>query len=69
MRGSLGEMECTLADIYPPNRNPIKYLKEVMRKLVDFKKGKVIMAGDLNFCSEPGMDSLFRVQGTRNIYH
>lgn len=40
-----------------------------MRKLVDFKKGKVIMAGDLNFCSEPGMDSLFRVQGTRNIYH
>lgn len=33
---------------------------------MDFKKGSVIMTGDLNFCLEPGIDSTSRAQGTRN---
>lgn len=38
-----------------------------MEKLMDFKKGTVIMMGDLNFCMDPGLNSTSRVQGTRNV--
>lgn len=30
---------------------------------MDFKQGTMIMMGDLNFCMDPGLDSLSRVQG------
>lgn len=66
LKGRLCEMYCTLANIYCPNKNPTNYLKEVMGKLMDFKKGSVITTGDLNFCIDPRIDSTSRVQGIRN---
>lgn len=33
---------------------------------MDFKKGSVIMTGDLNFFLDPSIDSTSHVQGTRN---
>lgn len=67
LKGRLGEMTCTLANIYCPNRNPIKYLKETMGKLKDFKKGDVILTGDLNFCMDSRLDTTSHVQGTKNV--
>lgn len=67
LRGKLYEMECTLANIYCPNKNPTNYLRQVIGKLMDFKSGSVIMTGDLNFCLEPRIDSTLRAQGTRNV--
>lgn len=66
-KGRLGEMTCTLANIYCPNRNPIKYLKENMGKLIDFKKGYVILTGDLNFCMDPRLDTMSHLQGMKNV--
>lgn len=66
LRGRLNEVDCTLTKIYCSNKNPIKYLKVVMEKLMEFKKGAVIMAGDFNFSMEPEIDSTSRVQGTGN---
>lgn len=52
LRGKLYDMECTLANIYCPNKNPTYFLRPVMGKLMDFKKGSVIMTGDLEFLYE-----------------
>lgn len=41
LRGRLCDMDCTLANIYCPNKNPIKYLKAVMEKLMEFEKGGI----------------------------
>lgn len=58
---------CTLANIYCPNRGPTGYLGEVLGRLSEFKKGKVIIARDLNFCMDlKQQDSTSLVQGTRN---
>lgn len=67
LRGRLSDMECTLAKIYASNRNPIKFLKNTLERLMDFKKGHVILMGDMNCCMEPGIDSTSRVQGTNNV--
>lgn len=66
LRGTLNEVDCTLANIYCPNKNPIKYLKAVMEKLMEFKKGGLIMAGDFNFTMEPEINSTSQVKWTGN---
>lgn len=67
LKGRLGERTFTLANIYCPNKNPIKYLNQAMGKLMDFKRGDVIMTGDLNFCMDPTLDSTSCVQGTNKV--
>lgn len=52
-RSSIYTWKC----IYCPNKNLIGYLMEILGKLMDFKKGELIMAGDLNFCTDPKVDS------------
>lgn len=59
-------MECTLVNIYCPNRCPTRFLEETLRKLWEFKNGRVIIAGDLNFCMDPVLDSMSLAQGIRN---
>lgn len=66
LKGKIGEMVCTMAIIYAPNRYPIKYFSEILGKLQDFKAGKTFLLGDLNFCLEPEVDSMSRVQGPNN---
>lgn len=66
IRGILGEIECTLANIYAPNKNPIRFLKDTLEKLMDFRKGELIVMGDLNMCLEPEIDSTSGAQGTNN---
>lgn len=53
----------TLANVYCPNKNPIEYLSLVLNKLMDFRAGEVILAGDLNFCIDPTLDSTSSLQG------
>lgn len=45
----------------------MKYFKNLLEKLRDFKKGHTILMGDMNFCMDPGLDSLTRAQGTNNV--
>ena len=47
LRGKLEEMECTLVNIYAPNDLPIKFLLGILGKLTDFRRGRIIMGGDL----------------------
>lgn len=46
----------TVANIYSPNSNPENFLRKVLMKLETFKKGKLIVAGDLNLCMDPEID-------------
>ncbi|PIO06804.1 hypothetical protein AB205_0143720 [Aquarana catesbeiana] len=59
--GKLQEMECTLGTAYCPKRGP-NYLKKILNRLMDFKGGSVILAGDFNFCLDPRMDSMTNTQ-------
>lgn len=60
-------MECTLANIYAPNKNPIRFLNSKLEKLTDFKSGGLILMGDLNFCMEPEVDSTSHALGMNNV--
>lgn len=51
----LGERIFTLANVYCPNKNPIKFLSQTLNKLMEFKEGEVILAGDFNFCLNPAL--------------
>lgn len=57
IKGKLFNMECTLANIYSPNRDPDRFLRKTLRKLSEFKEGKLIVAGDLNMCIDPRVDT------------
>lgn len=63
LKGRLGDRTLTLANVYCPNKNPIRYLKQVLGSLMDFKTGEVILAGDFNFCMDPSLDSTSQKQG------
>lgn len=63
LRGRFNEGEYTLANIYAPNKNPMKYLANILGKIMEFRKGHLILMGDLNFCLDPGLDSTARAQG------
>lgn len=52
----LGGKIYTLANIYCPNRDPIKYLSRTLNRLVEFREGEVILAGDFNLCIDPALD-------------
>lgn len=49
LTGTIQGMRYTLANIYCPNTNPKKYLVEKLKDLLEFKQGKLILAGDFNF--------------------
>lgn len=51
LKGSLQGTECTLANVYCPNKNPKGYLRG-LGKLMDFKKGKLITPLPTGGCLE-----------------
>lgn len=67
LRGRLYEREYTLANIYAPNKNSMKYLVNILEKIKEFRKGDMILMGDFNFCMDPGLDSSTQAQGTQNM--
>lgn len=67
LKGSLEGWECMLANIYAPNKDPCRFLNRTIEKLLDFKKGGLIMMGDLNLCLEPEVDSTSRALGKGNV--
>lgn len=67
LKGILGEIECTLANIYAPNKNPTKFLIGTLEKRMDFRSGGLVVMGDLNFCLELGVDSTSSAQGMNNV--
>ncbi|CAI9617453.1 unnamed protein product, partial [Staurois parvus] len=69
LKGRLQGIECTLANIYCPNKNPEMYMKGLLKKLMEFKTGRLIVAGDLNFCMDPQKDNTSSVQreGSRSL--
>lgn len=56
-----------MANIYARNKNPTKYVKNLLEKLRDFRKGHTIMMGDLNFCMIPGLNGTTRARGTTHV--
>lgn len=63
LRGKLNGAEYSLANIYGPNKNPIRYLTGAIVEFMECKKGRAIMVGDFNLCLEPRKDTT-RVQET-----
>lgn len=68
LRGILNGKEYTLVNVYCPNTNPGKYATGVLTKIEDFRRGRVIVAGDLNLCMEPGRDNTSHVRGTGGVW-
>ena len=60
----LGGEIYTLANVYAPNVNSVKYISKIMRKLKEFEEGHVVLMGDFNFCMSPSLDSTSCAQGT-----
>lgn len=56
MKGEIDGTEYTLANIYYLNKNTIQYLRWTKGKLMEFKGGKIIVAGDFNFVMNPDLD-------------
>lgn len=50
-------MECTLANIYCPNKDSILYFSQTIGELMEFKEGKVIVAGDFNLAMDLAVSS------------
>lgn len=63
LKGKLGDKTLTLANVYCPNKNPMRFLSQVLGRLMEFKAGEVILAGDFNCCLNPSLDSTSRAQG------
>lgn len=66
LKGSLEGWECTLANVYAPNKEASGFLVNTLEKLMDFKKGGLIMMGDRNLCLAPEVDSMSRALGKMN---
>lgn len=64
LRGSIGNTQCTLANIYCPSHNQPFFMSQVLTKLATFTKGITILAGDINMPLDPIMDTS---QGRCNI--
>lgn len=63
LRGKLNGAEVSLANVYGPNKNSIKYLMGPMAEFMEFKKRGAIMVGDFNLCLELKMNSTLHAQG------
>lgn len=59
----LGERILTLANVYCPNRGPTKYLSQILNRLIEFREGEVILAGEFNFCLDSALHSLSSARG------
>lgn len=66
LKGNLGNMPCTLANIYAPNQDQAGFLSISLNILKDFAQGCIILKGDFNVPKEPKIDTS---QGTSSISH
>lgn len=53
IRGNLGNMPCTLATLYAPNRDQAGFVATTLKKFADFAQGCVLLSGDFNVPLEP----------------
>lgn len=65
LKGVLKGVQYTFANIYCPNKNPEDYLKKLVEDLMEFREGRLIVAGDFNLCLDPEMDSTSHARGVR----
>lgn len=56
LRGTLLDTKYTFANVYCPSGNPKKYLIKILSDLMEFKQGKLILAGDFNFSIDHKID-------------
>lgn len=66
LKGSLGDLPCTLANLYAPNQGQADFIAATLTKLKEFARGCVIMGGDLNISLELVLDTS---QGRSCISH
>lgn len=57
IRGNLGNMPCTLAKLYAPNRDQAGFVATTLKILADFARGCVLLSGDFNVPLEPPLDT------------
>lgn len=57
IKGNLGNMPCTLATLYAPNRDQTSFVTTTLKKLTEFARGCVLLSGDFNVPLEPFLDT------------
>lgn len=67
LRGKINGSECSLANIYGPNKNTYRYAIGALAKFEEFKRGGII-AGDFNLCLDPVRDCTSHVRGTGEVW-
>lgn len=60
VKGVLEHRMCTLASIYAPNQDQIRFLQDTLVELHNFTEGDVIIGGDLNYLVDMTLDRLNR---------
>lgn len=66
LKGSLGNLPCTLANVYASNQGQASFLTSTLSKPRDFSHGCIVLAGDFNTPMEPSLDTS---QGRSSIPH
>lgn len=57
LKGTIANQIFTFANVYAPNVNQIPWLVETLALLDSYKKGVVVLGGDLNIAVNPSLDS------------
>lgn len=63
LKGKLNSIDCSLANIYGPNKNQDRYLIKKTAEFLEFKDDLAIMAGDFNLFLEPEKDKSSHARG------
>lgn len=61
VKGLIDGAPYTLASLYAPNANQLDFISEALHQLMDFKSGKILIGGDLNYVCDLAMDKSSRI--------
>lgn len=65
-KGLLNNEKVTIASVYAPNTAQIEFLDKVLKKILDFTEGTLLVAGDFNYVANLNLDRTYK-RGLANI--
>ncbi|CAH2324676.1 Hypothetical predicted protein [Pelobates cultripes] len=57
LKGKIADHQYTFANIYAPNKQHYRFLKQTLCKLQEFAEGTLILGGDFNITLDPSWDN------------